>query len=96
MRGVGIVTFPGFDFMTFAAMSIFEVANSEFGERRYDIHFLSENGGALRTSAGLVVETEAGYSAASMQAMRIDDDCHLIDSVEVGLSVRNELMRQRH
>jgi hypothetical protein len=44
---------------------------------------------------GIARLSMAGYSAASMQAMRIDDDCHLIDSVEVGLSVRNELMRQR-
>jgi transcriptional regulator GlxA family with amidase domain len=53
-----VVTFPGFHVMSFAAMSVFEVANSEFGERRYGVHFLSENGGPLRTSAGLVVETE--------------------------------------
>src|SRR5258706_1444443 len=45
--------------MSFAALSVFEVANSEIGERRYDVHFLSENGGAVRTSAGLMVETEA-------------------------------------
>jgi transcriptional regulator GlxA family with amidase domain len=52
------VTFPGFHVMSFAAMSVFEVANSEFGERRYDVHFLSENGGPVQTSAGLIVETE--------------------------------------
>jgi transcriptional regulator GlxA family with amidase domain len=44
--------------MSFAAMSVFEVANSEFGERRYDVHFLSENGGPVQTSAGLIIETE--------------------------------------
>jgi transcriptional regulator GlxA family with amidase domain len=44
--------------MSFAAMSVFEAANSELGERRYDVHFLSENGGPVRTSVGLVVETE--------------------------------------
>src|SRR6202166_1128918 len=44
--------------MSFAAMSGLEVANSELGERRYDVHFLSENGGAVRTSAGIMVETE--------------------------------------
>jgi transcriptional regulator GlxA family with amidase domain len=58
MQRIGVVTFPGFHVMSFAAMSVFEVANSEFGERRYDVHFLSENGGPIRTSAGLVVETE--------------------------------------
>jgi len=44
--------------MSLAAMSVFEAANSELGERRYDVHFLSENGGPVRTSAGLMVETE--------------------------------------
>lgn len=58
MQRIGVVTFPGFHVMSFAAMSVFEVANSEFGERRYDVHFISENGGPIRTTAGLVVETE--------------------------------------
>src|SRR5260370_31328653 len=44
--------------MSFAALSVFEVANSEFGERRYDVHFISETGGPVRTSAGLMVGTE--------------------------------------
>jgi transcriptional regulator GlxA family with amidase domain len=44
--------------MSFAALSVFEVANSEFGERRYDVHFISETGGPVRTSAGLMVATE--------------------------------------
>jgi transcriptional regulator GlxA family with amidase domain len=58
MQRIGVVTFPGFHVMSFAAMSVFEVANSEIGERRYDVRFLSENGGPRRTSAGLIVETE--------------------------------------
>src|SRR3984893_17377212 len=44
--------------MSFAAMSVFEAANSALGERRYDVHFLSEQGGPVRTSFGLMVETE--------------------------------------
>jgi len=58
MQRIGVVTFPGFHVMTLAAMSVFEVANSELGEHRYDVHFLSENGGRVRSSAGFVVETE--------------------------------------
>ena len=58
MQRIGVVTFPGFHVMSLAAMSVFEAANSELGERRYDVHFLSENGGPVRTSAGLMVETE--------------------------------------
>ncbi|MGY3591394.1 transcriptional regulator GlxA family with amidase domain [Bradyrhizobium sp. USDA 4341] len=58
MQRIGVVTFPGFHVMTLAAMSVFESANSELGEHRYDVHFLSENGGRVRSSAGFVVETE--------------------------------------
>jgi transcriptional regulator GlxA family with amidase domain len=58
LQRVGVLTFPGFHVMSFAAMSVLEVANSELGERRYDVHFLSENGGPVRTSAGMMVETE--------------------------------------
>ena len=58
MQQIGGVTFPGFHVMTLAAMSVFEVANSELGEHRYDVHFLSENGGRVRSSAGFVVESE--------------------------------------
>jgi transcriptional regulator GlxA family with amidase domain len=58
LQRIGVVTFPGFHVISFAALSVFEVANSEFGERRYDVHFISETGGPVRTSAGLMVETE--------------------------------------
>jgi transcriptional regulator GlxA family with amidase domain len=44
--------------MSFAAMSGFEAANSALCERRYDVHFLSEQGRPVRTSFGLMVETE--------------------------------------
>jgi transcriptional regulator GlxA family with amidase domain len=58
LQRIGVVTFPGFHVMSFAALSVFEVANSEFGDRRYDVHFISETGGPVRTSAGLMVATE--------------------------------------
>jgi transcriptional regulator GlxA family with amidase domain len=59
LQRIGVVTFPGFHVMSFTALSVFEVANSEFGEPRYDVHFISETGGPVRTSAGLMVATEA-------------------------------------
>jgi transcriptional regulator GlxA family with amidase domain len=58
LQRIGVVTFPGFHVMSFAAMSGFEAANSALCERRYDVHFLSEQGGPVRTSFGLMVETE--------------------------------------
>ncbi len=57
MQPIGLVTFPGFNVMSLTAVSVFEVANVELGERRYDFQFLSESGGSMRTSAGLTVET---------------------------------------
>jgi transcriptional regulator GlxA family with amidase domain len=58
LQRIGLVTFPGFHVMSFAGMSVLEAANEELRERRYDVHFLSERGGPVRTSVGLMVETE--------------------------------------
>jgi transcriptional regulator GlxA family with amidase domain len=58
LQRIGVVTLPGVHVMSFAAMSVFEAANAALGERRYDVHFLSEQGGSVRTSLGLMVETE--------------------------------------
>jgi transcriptional regulator GlxA family with amidase domain len=58
LQRIGVVTFSGFHVMGFAALSVFEVANSEFDERRHDVHFISETGGPVRTSAGLIVANE--------------------------------------
>jgi transcriptional regulator GlxA family with amidase domain len=57
LQRICVLTFPGFHVMSLASASVFEVANLELGERRYDLQFLSESGGSIRTSAGLTVET---------------------------------------
>jgi transcriptional regulator GlxA family with amidase domain len=59
MPRIGFVIFPGFGVMSFSAMSVFETANTEAGERHYDVRLLSEAGGPVRSSLGVVVETEA-------------------------------------
>src|SRR5260221_2120404 len=59
MLRIGFVIFPGFGFMSFSAMSVFETANTEFGDQSYDVRLLSETGGSVRSSIGIVVETEA-------------------------------------
>ncbi|MEN4138876.1 GlxA family transcriptional regulator [Serratia marcescens] len=59
MRRVGFILTPGYSPMGFAVITAFEVANMVLPEPVYDIHLLSENGGALRTSAGFDVVTEA-------------------------------------
>lgn len=58
MQRIGFIVFPGFQVMSFAAVSVFEFANITAGERLYDVHFLSERGGQVVSSVGMTVETE--------------------------------------
>ncbi|MGU3466255.1 GlxA family transcriptional regulator [Methylobacterium sp. C33D] len=58
MQRVGFVVYPGYSMMALAAVPAFEVANLAADEATYDIHFISEHGGPVGTSAGLNVETE--------------------------------------
>ena len=59
MQRIGFIVSPGFQAMTFAATSVFEFANITTGEPFYDMRTLSETGGAIRSSIGMVIETEA-------------------------------------
>ncbi|KAB1072952.1 GlxA family transcriptional regulator [Methylobacterium planeticum] len=59
MQRVGFVVYPGFSIMALAAVPAFEVGNLVADEATYEISFVSEHGGPVRTSAGLNVETEA-------------------------------------
>ena len=58
MQRVGFVLSPGFQVMSFAALSVFESANKEMGEPLYDLHLLSETGGLMCSSIGVSVTTE--------------------------------------
>src|ERR1700730_16617968 len=65
MRRIGFVVLPGFQVMSFAALSVFEFANKEIGEPSYDVRLLSETGGvdpqpggSIRSSIGVSVATE--------------------------------------
>ncbi len=59
MHLVGYIVFPGFGVMSFGAMSVFEAANARVGTPHYDLKLLSETGGPVRSSSGVVVQTEA-------------------------------------
>ena len=59
MRKVGLVLCPDFTVMSFVAFAAFEVANKRAGETLYDLHVLSEQGDALRSSFGMSVTTRA-------------------------------------
>jgi len=59
MKRIGFVVFPGFQAMSFAAISVFEFANITTGAQFYEMHALSETGGSVRSSIGMLVETRA-------------------------------------
>lgn len=58
MQRIGLVVFPGFDVMSLAVLSAFELANWEKGEPTYDVRVLSETGGPIRSSFAVRVATE--------------------------------------
>jgi transcriptional regulator GlxA family with amidase domain len=57
MLRTAFVVSPGFQMMGFAAMSVFEMANFTAGRKLYDIHLLSETGGAVPSSLGVAIDT---------------------------------------
>ena len=68
MRHIGFVLSPGFQVMSFAALSVFEYANKEMGEAVYDVRLLSETGESIRSSIGVSVATEPlGRRTASLR-----------------------------
>src|SRR6266851_5600333 len=58
MQRIGFVVLPGFQMMSVASLSVFELANWESGEPVYEVHLLSETGGSIRSSIGISVATE--------------------------------------
>ncbi|SCB59451.1 Transcriptional regulator GlxA family, contains an amidase domain and an AraC-type DNA-binding HTH domain [Rhizobium aethiopicum] len=58
MQHIAFLLYPGFQIMSLAAVSVFEFTNLELGRKAYDITYISEAGGVLRTSLGMSTETE--------------------------------------
>jgi transcriptional regulator GlxA family with amidase domain len=59
MLNVGNVVYPGFDMMTVSALSVFEYVNNHLEQQHYDVRLVSEFGGPIRSSLGIMVQTEA-------------------------------------
>jgi transcriptional regulator GlxA family with amidase domain len=59
MMRIGFVVFPGFQILDLAAMTVFEMANVVSHQSVYELHLVSERGGAVTSSAGVSVLTEA-------------------------------------
>src|ERR1700728_2030208 len=58
MRDIAVVVYPGYSLMALAIVAGFEVANSMVDPQPYDLYYVSEKGGPIKTSAGLLLETE--------------------------------------
>jgi transcriptional regulator GlxA family with amidase domain len=52
MQRIGMIVYPDFQVLCFAALSVFEVANREAGKRLYDLEVLGNGGGSVRGSFG--------------------------------------------
>ncbi|CAN5291942.1 GlxA family transcriptional regulator [soil metagenome] len=57
MKRIGLVIFPGFQILDLVAVTVFEIANSIGKVAAYEIEILSENGGLVRSSSGVPVDT---------------------------------------
>ncbi len=64
MQRIGLVVFAGCSPISFAALSVFELANAFADTPPYELHILSEHGGVVGTSLGMSVTTEAFDDAA--------------------------------
>ncbi|HWL89576.1 MAG TPA: GlxA family transcriptional regulator [Polyangiaceae bacterium] len=71
MHRIGFIVAPGFQAMGFAAMSVFEFANLRTEGPYYDLHVLSETGGPVRSSIGVLVETRR-FDTSSFEASAFD------------------------
>jgi transcriptional regulator GlxA family with amidase domain len=58
MQRIGFIVFPGFQVMSFAVISVFEFANLVIGKPVYDVHLISETGGATNASIGMGIVAE--------------------------------------
>jgi transcriptional regulator GlxA family with amidase domain len=58
VQRIGFVVYDGFQSMSFAALSVFEYANVMLGKPVYEMHFISEEGGPVHSSTGMVVDSK--------------------------------------
>jgi transcriptional regulator GlxA family with amidase domain len=58
VQRIGFIVLPGFQMVSVAALSVFELANSQMRAPVYDVHLLSETGGLVRSSMGVSVASE--------------------------------------
>ncbi|WP_354677457.1 DJ-1/PfpI family protein, partial [Cupriavidus plantarum] len=58
MRRIGLILEHDFQLIALSALSVFDLANAELGEEGYRISILSPQGGLVRSTIRLGIETE--------------------------------------
>ena len=58
MQRVGFIAYPDFQVLSLCTISVLECANMLAPEPLYDLHMLSETGGPIGTSSGLILQTK--------------------------------------
>jgi transcriptional regulator GlxA family with amidase domain len=56
-KRIAVLEFPGFQIVDLAPIAAFELANDHLGKPAYEVVLLSEEGGPIASSAGVVVES---------------------------------------
>ena len=78
MQRIGFIVLPGFQMMSVAALSVFELANKEMGEPVYEVHLLSETGGSIPQL------DRASASRRSRSTIRVSTHCWSAAAAAVG------------
>src|ERR1700744_2437140 len=84
MQRIGLVVFDGFQSMSFAGLSVFETANMMAGKPLYEMHFLSEKGGLVRSSTGMVVGSEP-FGAATYDTVIVGGGTSILENAPEAL-----------
>lgn len=58
MRRIGFVIYPGYSVMALTVASVFETVNLFSDVPEYEVHFVSVDGGMVRSSSGLATQSE--------------------------------------
>lgn len=58
MRRIGFMIYPGYSVMALTVSSVFETVNLFSSAPEYEVHFVSVDGGTVRSSAGLSSQSE--------------------------------------
>ncbi|MDR9226602.1 HTH-type transcriptional regulator CdhR [Burkholderia multivorans] len=63
MRRIGLVVVPQFQVMSLLALSVFDIANLRAGRALYEVSVISEDGGPVEASFGMVASTKPAHAS---------------------------------